>query len=310
MRIAPRFGCTLVIRAKDDDIERFESETVYPSKKLAKEAVAKLAVRSVLALKPSLPSPSKTNNLPESQHFRPDSADPAWQVPQPSTSYQTIRNARVQILPEDSKAVAKAATGPPPPYTAHPLSGTVRRLHHNAPANNRQDHHPSISSGPSYEPDQLSASTENSDQPNLKVLRQHLLEAFGPNCLHRMSFHLHKQKSTGLYSGFLRLELAHGNLQIFESGTESASVAAAKEELAAKALSGTLWRELSTLRQPEVEKGTSDAVSKTVDRARTYHPVSFVHQMCQTLLGTEPEHKAVFEVFKPTESCEFTSGNE
>lgn len=293
----PRFGCTLVINAQNDNSQRFESEAVYPSKKQAKEAVAKLAVHAILAPKSYLPT--QTDELPKGQQLVLDSVAPPWQVPQPSTSYQTIRNARVRNLQEDRSGYENAATVPPPPYTAQAVT---HEFHPGAPRDVGQS---SVSCGPSTEPYVPSTSAHEVDGPNLQVLRQHLAEAFGPNGpKERMSFHLYTKKGTGLYRGFLRLVLKDDHVQIFDIDTLSASAAAAKDALCAKALSGDLWKQLSLVCQSESQRTSSNAMSKTTARARSYHPVSYVHQMCQILLGTGPEHKPNLEVFKPGDTCE------
>lgn len=297
-------------------MQKFESEIVFPSKKLAKEAVANLAVQTLFPSKSASGSTVETSHAggtSPSEGTSPDvkiyGSNPlgagACYTSQatsfnsfPSASYQAPRNVRVQDLPA-SNPQNHLYAGPPPPYIAsspaEPLDRPCGGFSPNPPnLTNISVRHVS-----NHGEQQHSDLHDNLNHPNLHLLRQHFLEAFGASGPSRIAFHLRKDQRSGLYSGSLRLELDGGDVRLFESESTAGSVASAKENLSLKALSGDLWKQLSVASQQPESSKTVKPANSGVPSMGSYHPVSYVHQMCQILLGTESRHKPDFEVFKP-----------
>lgn len=303
---SPRFGCDLTVRLADGAIRKFQSEAVFPTKRLAKEAAAELAEKGLI---PSEILPHTHANLatvppsPLSPIFR----DPAESSRQ-SISYETARNMRVETLDAPRERAEHAYTAPPPPYLADTRASTAAKRLGDLLENAKQyDLSTTSSGGQQYKEYQPSCSSDEADQPNLKSLRQHLLDAFGQDGLLRMSFHLHKEKRSARYSGTLRIEIDESDVHIFQSENASASIPAAKDDLSAKALAGDLWTRLSRASQQQHAPTSPPFDAKSGNRARSYHPVSYVHQMCQILIGIEPRHRPNFEVFRPSDSSLFAA---
>lgn len=312
----PQFGCVLAIQTELTGSRKYDSGTAFPSKKLAKEIAARLALESIFASTQAR-QPSNAVSAPllrtssdfdaQDSVISQDCRETSSGVLQDSPihgSYQAHKNTRVQHLPMLQVPDTRMDTGPPPPYaeskTASSSLVTPAGLQNNATRLNQP-----------YRATKLAYRSWTEDRPQslpslpfLQVLRQHFLGAFGTNGLSRITFYLQKVPGTGLYSGTLRLQLAGDDVRLFELNSPSTSVEAAKEALSGKAVAGNLLEQLSTAGQHQVADAHRAPADGQVSSARDYHPVSYVHQMCQILLGTEPIHKPDLEVFLSKDTCE------
>lgn len=146
------------------------------------------------------------------------------------------------------------------------------------------------------------------DQRNLHMLQSQLLKSYPEDGPSRLTFQENVDSRTGLLGGTLSLRLSDDQTLIFHDDKRHGSIAVCQEALAAKALGGNLWSQLSIIAQK-----SSIPVSlhkPALPRAeRSYHPVSYVYQMCQILLGTEAGQRPIIEAFKPADVCEYRSSD-
>lgn len=141
------------------------------------------------------------------------------------------------------------------------------------------------------------------EQRNLHVLQSQFLKSYPEDGPSRMTFQENVDSRTGLFGGTLSLRLSDDQTLVFHDDKRHSSIALCQEALAAKALGGNLWNQLSMIAQKR-SMPTSLHKPAPPQAERSYHPVSYVYQMCQVLLGTEAGQRPIIEAFKSGDASE------
>lgn len=228
----------------------------------------------------------------ESQHRRQSSFQHS-DIEDRTAAYQTHKNTRVQDLRGPSSTEAFHAET----YsTLHGKADVATTMHSfTSPSNEgnsriEQAKHNRNSTQPKWK-------ETGHVQPKMLVLQLQFVDAFGPGGLSRISVHHHHDPATNLYGGKIILLGKNGETITTSQDPVASSINMATELLAEKAIKQDPLGFISA-------KSASSVAAEPSDRADDAqmplcHPVSYVHQMCQVLLGTGAQYKPVMEAFKP-----------
>ncbi|KAK9900293.1 hypothetical protein P389DRAFT_10371 [Cystobasidium minutum MCA 4210] len=294
-RTEPRFGCKLKITVNSDP-QQFEVAACYPNKKLAKEAVARLALESGLG--GSIPSnPRHTIPTQPEDLITHDSciSHLSEELRKSRTSsYETHKNFRITGVANRIDETSSSPMLTTPGASSDPIP--TRTVAEQAAV------HSTSSRQFLASPAVLGSSL----QPNLKILQQQLSSVFPKDGFARLKFAHKVDGRSGLFCGSLTIELEQSRSISFDEEARHGSAALCQEALAAKALNGNFWTQLSTIAQRSSEPVISP--DSTVGQPdHFYHPVSYVHQVCVLLLGPEAANKPTFEVFQPANGGPFAA---
>jgi hypothetical protein len=211
-------------------------------------------------------------------------------------AYSTSQNARIYALPPLTSPDRELL--PPPPYLESRTSSIMKPKRVAVHAD--RIHQGSENGKSLSQRDQSHAS-----QPHMYMLQKEMARVFGSNAKNRVVFRISQDQDSSLYGGSVQLETSTTSVT-FSCHHIHSAVFLAKEDLAKAAIDGGFLSQLA--KEPSANLSTEGPAGNPAKDAKAgepaqYHPVSYVHQMCQILLGSSPEERPIFVVFKPQGSC-------